>query len=74
MCPLLPEDLHSDLTLSLLHMVFGRVAAVKQLPVHHLSADYIFPGSFGIIELIPCQIENRLPLKPVLGGVGSVAP
>ena len=42
------------------------------LPVQHHSADYIF-WSFGIIGLILSQFENRFPLKPVLGGVGSVA-
>ena len=30
--------------------------------------------SFGIIGLIPIQFKNRVPLEPVLGGVGSVAP
>ena len=34
---------------------------------------YIF-WSFGIIGLIPSQFENRVPLKLVLGGVGSGAP
>ena len=49
------------------------VAAVKRLLVHHHSADSIF-WSFRIIGLILSQFGNRVPLKPVLGGVGSVAP
>ena len=72
-CALLPEDIHSELILSSLQLVLCRVPAVKRLPVHHYSADYIF-WSFGIIGLILSQFENRVPLKPVLGGVGSVAP
>ena len=63
--------LHSELILSSLQLVLCRVAAV---PVHHHSADYIFSGPFGIIGLILNLFENRVPLKPVLGGVGSVAP
>ena len=51
-----------------------RVAAVKHLPVHYHSADYMFSGPFWIIGLILSQLENRVPLKPVLGGVDSVAP
>ena len=73
MCSVLPEDLHSKLILSLLQLVLCRVAAVKRLPVHHHSADYLF-WSFGIIGFILSQLENRAPLKPVLGGVGGVAP
>ena len=34
---------------------------------------YIF-WPFGIIGLILSQFENRVPLKPVLGGVASIAP
>ena len=44
MCSLLPEDLHSELILASLQLVLCRVAAVKRLPVHHHSADYIFSG------------------------------
>ena len=40
-CSLLPEDL-SELILSSLQLVLCRVAAVKRLPVHHYSTDYIF--------------------------------
>ena len=47
-----------------------RVAAVKHLPVHHHSADYMF-WSFGIIGFILSQFENRVPLKPVLVGRGG---
>ena len=65
-CALLPEDLHSQFILSSLQLVLCRVVAVKRLPVHHYSADYIFL-SFGIIGLILSQFENRFPLKPVLG-------
>ena len=47
----------------------------KRLPVHHHSADYIFSGPFGSVgSFILSQFENRVPLKPVLGDVGSVAP
>ena len=35
-------------------------------------ADYIF-SSFGIIEFIYSHFENRILLKPVLGGVASFA-
>ena len=45
MCPLLPEDLHSELTLSSLKLLLCRVAAVKRLHLDH-SADYIFSGPF----------------------------
>ena len=45
----------------------------KMFPVHHHSADYMF-WSLGIIGLVLSQFENRVPLKPVLGGMGSVAP
>ena len=69
---LLPEDCHSELILSSLQLVSCRVAAVKRLPVHHHSPDYIF-WSFWIIGLILSQFENRVPLKPALGGVSSVA-
>ena len=37
------------------------VAAVKRLPIHHYSADYIF------------WFENKILLKPVLGGMAGVA-
>ena len=43
----------------------------KMSPVHNCSADYIF-WRFVIIVLILSQFENRVPLKPVQGGVGSV--
>ena len=72
MYSLLPEDLHSELVLSSLQPVLCRVAAVKHLSVYHYNADYIFWSS-GIIWLILSQSENRVPLKPVLGGVRSVA-
>ena len=39
MCSLLPKDLHSELILSSLHLVFRPVAAVKRLLVHHHGAD-----------------------------------
>ena len=48
---LLPEDLHLEFILSSLLLVLCRVAAVKRLPVHHHSADYIFLV-LGIIGLI----------------------
>ena len=47
MCSLLPEDFHSELILSSLQLVLCHVAAVKRLPVHHHSADYIFSGPLG---------------------------
>ena len=50
--------------------VLCRVAAVKRLPEYHHSADYIF-WSFRIIVLILSQFENRVLLKPVLGGGGG---
>ena len=39
-----------------------RVAAVKRLPIHHQSADYIF-WPFGIIEFLVSHFENIVPLK-----------
>ena len=63
----------SELILSSLQLVFCCVVVVKCIPVHHQSADYIF-WSFGVIGLIPSQFENRVPLKLVLGGLGSGAP
>ena len=62
MCSLLPEDLYSELVLSLLQLVLCRVAAVKRLPIHHHSTDHIFFWSFGIIGLILSQFKNRIPL------------
>ena len=47
------------------------MAAVKRLPVHHHNADSTF-WPFRIIGLILSQFGNRVPQKPVLGGVGSV--
>ena len=38
-----PKDLHSKL----IGVVLCRVGAVKRLPVHHHSADYIFSGLLG---------------------------
>ena len=61
MCSSLSEDLHSKLILSSLQLVLCRVAAVKRLPVHHHSADYMFSGpleSFGSFG-ISLQIEFR---------------
>ena len=71
MCSLLPKDLHSELILSSLQLVLCSVAAEKRLPEHHHCADYIF-WFFRIIGLILSQFENRVPLKPVLGGVSTV--
>ena len=56
-----------------LQLALCRVAIKKRLPVHHHSADYIV-WPFGIIGLILSQFVNRVPLKPVPGSVGSVAP
>ena len=42
------------------------MAAIKRLPVHYHSADYIF-WFFGIVELIDSHFEDGVPLKPVLG-------
>ena len=48
-----------------------RVAAVKRLPVHHHSADYI-PWSFRITEFNLSYYENRVLFKPMVGDVASV--
>ena len=69
-CFLLPKDLHSELISSSLQLVLCRMAAVKRLPVHHHSADYVF-SVFWIIGLILSPFENRVLLKPVLGGGGG---
>ena len=66
-------DLHSELILSSLQLLLCRVGTVKRLRVHDHSAYYIF-WSFGTIGLILSQFENRIPLKPVQGRVGTVAP
>ena len=47
-CSLLPEDLQSELILSSLQLALCRVSAVKCLPVHNHSANYVF-WPFGII-------------------------
>ena len=44
----------------------------KKSPVNHYSADYIF-WSFGIIGLNLRYFENRVMLKPVLGGMVRIA-
>ena len=41
-----------------LQLLLNRVTAVKHLPVHHYSADYIL-WSFGIIELIAHLIAGH---------------
>ena len=69
-CSMLLKDLHSELILSSLQLVLCRMTEIKRFPVYHHSADYIF-WSFG---LIPSPSENKVPLKPVLVDVGSVAP
>ena len=64
MCSLLPRDLHSELISFSLQLLLCLVAAVKRLPMHHHSADYIFSGLlvlFGI-GLILSQFENRVLL------------
>ena len=58
--------------LSSLQLVLCRMAAVKRLPVHHHTADYIF-WSFGIIEFIQIYFSSRVWFKPVLEGVAVVA-
>ena len=56
---------------SLLRVIIGlSVVAVKRLPVLHHGAEYIFI-SFGIIE--PILVTLKILLKPVLGGVSSLA-
>ena len=45
------------------------MAAVKRLPVYHHSANDI-AWSFGISKFILSYLDNRVPLKPVLGGGG----
>ena len=56
---LLPEDLHSELILSSLQLVFCSVAAVKRLPVHHHRGDYSF-WSFEVTGLILNQFEIEI--------------
>ena len=68
-----PVDLYSELILSSLQLLLCRVGTVKRLRVHDHNADYIF-WSFGTIGIILSQFENRIPLKPVLGHLGTVAP
>ena len=54
---LLPKDLHSELILSSLQLVLCHVAAVKRLPVHYHSADYIFSGPLGSLDSDRAQNE-----------------
>ena len=63
--------LHSEFILPSLQLVCC-VAAVKRLPEHHPSADYIFSGHLGSLGSF-CVSLKRVPQKLVLGGVGSVA-
>ena len=44
----------------------------KTSPRNHHSAGYIF-WSFEIIEFIVSHFENRVSLKPLLGGLARVA-
>ena len=53
---------------SSLQMVLCYMVAIKHLPVHHQSVDYIF-WSFGITDYILSYPENRVLLNPVLGVV-----
>ena len=48
----------------------------KTSSVHHHSKEYIFSGPLGSLGSfrVSLQFRNRIPLKPVLRGVGSVAP
>ena len=46
--------------------------AVKSRPVLGFSVVIFTFWSFGIMDCIHC-IYNRIPLKPVLGGVSGVA-
>ena len=41
------NDLHAELIVSSVQLFLCRVAAVKRLPVHHHSADYVFSGALG---------------------------
>ena len=54
-----------------LQLMLCRVAAVKRLPVHHHSADYI-SWSFRITGFILSYYENRVLFKPMVGDVASV--
>ena len=69
-CSLFSKAILFDFYFTLLQLVLCRVAAVKSLPVHHYSAGYsLFPlGSLSH----PGYLENRIPLKPALGGVCSL--
>ena len=50
------------------------VAAVKSLPVLRSQCSYTYFLVFRDQFLLFGDFENRIPLKPVLGGVDSVAP
>ena len=63
---LLPKDLTNQ-NLSSLQLMLCRVAAVKRLPVHHDSADYIF-WSFGIIEFNFRNLKIDFRLSRGVGG------
>ena len=67
-CSLFPKAILFDFYFTLLYLVLCRVAAVKSFPVHHHSAGYILflLGSLS-------YFENRIPLKPALGSVCSLA-
>ena len=49
--------------------ILAKARGSTPLPVHYQRSDYDIFWPFGIIGLILIQFENRVPLKPVLGGV-----
>ena len=69
----LPENIQSELVLSSLQLVLCRVEAVSVSP-YIILMQIIHFWSFGITGLILSQFENRVPLKPVLWGLGGIAP
>ena len=72
MCSLLSEDLYSKIILSSMQLALCHVAAVKH-PPYIIIVQIIYFLDFWIIWLSLSQFENRVLLKPVLVGMGSVA-
>ena len=70
LCSLFPKAILFDFYFTLLQLVFCRVAAVKSLPVHHLSAGYIYIYFFFLWDPLTIlfdfyALRNRL-FMPIL--------
>ena len=69
---LLPKDLTIRNLFTFIAASIVPCGGRKTSPRNHHSADYIF-WSFEIIDFIVSHFENRISLKPLLGGVARGA-